>query len=579
MAVKVRKGIVLVLVAAMLTAALPALAWGQSEYDLNGYTIGGGAPSAGQTGMDSATLSGSNIFAGAQPTQQNDLQVSFAAPQSVPHDDLTQSYSTSQAVPNLAVQQNSAGSMLRSEVPSRAGAHVIRWSGADITVQVGGNPAANGETPVNFDSVILVAVSPDVKNMVSSCTAEYTIKYKKPYESETTVNERIALSLESGSDYLWINNGETVDYGELLTDVVITVELFRSYPIWVEGEQVSDLNRDNIGEKSFSVSYNPDRNTLFLNNAVINGTITVKTTSPFTIAFSGNNTVYGVSGTDFGISCDTGLTISSYSSADTLTVAAPPSNNSCAIAVKGNMRIGSSANVTAYSQGGTTTSTGVYVTGLLEVDGMLSAAGGSAAESCGIRCNMLAVKNINSAAGGAVVAYGGDCYSGGSSAGVLAEGNVAVEYQSKLAAAGKGAAGSSCGVRTGGSFTNNGSADCSSGSAGNDSTGIFSDGTVTNSGTLSAKGGTSSGGASRGLSAGSLMMTGGALDAHAVTGASGSVGIFALTTISGGEVIAEGAGGAFSSMPAFSGYTPMIRVSDLTSDAFEVPFRHYNKCG
>ena len=67
------------------------------------------------------------------------------------------------------------------------------------------------------------------------------------------------------------------------------------------------------------------------------------------------------------------------------------------------MRIGSSANVTAYSQGGTTTSTGVYVTGLLEVDGMLSAAGGSAAESCGIRCNMLAVKNINSAAGGAVV--------------------------------------------------------------------------------------------------------------------------------------------------------------------------------
>ena len=176
MAVTVRKGIVLVLIAALLTAALSAFAWGQSEYDLNGYTIGGGAPSVGQTGMDSATLSGSNIFAGTQSTQQNDLQVSFSAPQTVPHDDLTQSYAISQGVPNLAVQQYGSGSELRGGSPS-AGTHVIRWSGADLTVKVDGVVATNGVTPVQYNSEITVSAGMTAGS-ISTCVAEYYLRYK-----------------------------------------------------------------------------------------------------------------------------------------------------------------------------------------------------------------------------------------------------------------------------------------------------------------------------------------------------------------------------------------------------------------
>ena len=144
-----------------------------------------------------------------------------------------------------------------------------------------------------------------------------------------------------------------------------------------------------------------------------------------------------------------------------------------------------------------------------------------------------------------------------------------MEYQAKLVAAGKAAAGGSYGIRTGGNFTNSGAAECSAGNGGGESIGLSAGTTVSNTGTLSTTGGTSSGGASRGLSANSLQVSGGAVDAHAVAGAAGSTGIFAATVISGGEVIAEGAGGAFSAMPSFSGYSPVIRVSDLSSDAFE----------
>lgn len=551
MVVKIRKGIALVLIAALFTASLPAFAWGQSGYDLNGYTIGGGAVSAGQTSTDSATLSGSNIFAANQTTQQNDLQT---VPQSVPHDDLTQSFAVTQSVPNLAVQQP----MLRSGSDST---YVIQWTDPDLIVKVNDGLAINGETKVGKGSRIDFSVNPASGKTVTKCVVSYRARFQvldDRYEEKPVPND---LTYQGGPYSLTI-------YDEICSGVTIEVEILNSYPVWITGKQVTDANRDNILEQQYSIAYYPDRNTLYLKNAVINGNITIKTTSPFTVVFAGENTIYGAPGTDFGILSEPDLTISGYSSADTLTVSAPLVNDSCAIKVNGNLRIGSDTNVAAYSQGGTASSTGVYVSGLLEVDGLLAAAGGSAAESCGIRCNALTVKTINSAAGGAVTARGGDCYSGGSSVGVLSTGTVTVEYQAKLAAEGKSASDKSRGVWAGG-FTNNGTADCSAGSSGNDSTGLYAENSVSNGGTLSAKGGASSGGASCGIASKALMMTGGALDAHAVYGAKGSVGIFAPTTISGGEVLAEGAGGAFSAMPAFSGYTPLIRVSDLTSDAFE----------
>ncbi|MBQ3372645.1 MAG: hypothetical protein IJG40_05845 [Oscillospiraceae bacterium] len=557
MVVKIRKGIALVLIAALFTASLPAFAWGQSGYDLNGYTIGGGAVSAGQTSTDSATLSGSNIFAANQTTQQNDLQT---VPQSVPHDDLTQSFAVTQSVPNLAVQQP----MLRTDATETQVAH-LTWSDSTgqfiQAVWINGEAAAKGSTVKNGDYVRLVLNLPDG---VIPDRCDYKYKYME-YSSahpEGFLTESPQSLKDSEGNY------SIPIFAEPLSDVEITITIPTLYPIWVGGIQVSSSNMDNILEQQYAISYLPDRNTLFLKNATINGNITIKTTSPFTILFAGDNTVYGSTGINIGISSETDLTISSYSSGDTLTVSVPPVNESCAIAVNGNLRIGSDTNVAAYSQGGTASSTGVYVSGLLEVDGLLAAAGGSAAESCGIRCNSLTVKTINSAAGGAVTARGGDCYSGGSSVGVLSTGTVTVEYQAKLAAEGKSASDKSRGVWAGG-FTNNGTADCSAGSSGNDSTGLYAENSVSNGGTLSAKGGASSGGASCGIASKALMMTGGALDAHAVYGAKGSVGIFAPTTISGGEVLAEGAGGAFSAMPAFSGYTPLIRVSDLTSDAFE----------
>ncbi len=573
MAALFRKGIALVLVVTLFAGALPAIAWGQDSLDLNGYTIGGGSASAGTAGTGNATLSGSNIFAGGQPALQNDFNPGMTVQQSVPNLAAQQSvpnFAAQQTVPNLAVQQNAAGSELRSDVSS-TGAYVIRWSGGNISVQVDDVTAENGITPVNINSEIFF---PNVASgqVITSCTVSYSVKYSSiEYEG---YEENDILELHPTENNYSFSVRELTDYSDLdhvvlCSDIVITLETLQTYPVWVAGQQVSDSNRDNILEQQYAIVYLPDRNTLFLKNAIVNGNITIKTTSPFSIVFAGNNTIYGGSGSNYGILCETDLTISAYSSADTLTVSAPVVNDSRAIAVSGNLMIGNDANVTAYSQGGTALSTGVYVSGLLEVSGKLSAAGGSAADSCGILCNAMTVKTINSAGGGAVAAYGGDCYSGGSSTGVRAAGNVTVEYLAALAAAGKGASESSRGIWTDGSFANNGTADCSAGSGGSDSTGLFANSSVSNGGTLSAKGGTSSGGTSCGIASNALMMTGGAIDAHAVQGAKGSVGIFAPTTISGGEVIAEGAGGAFSATPAFSGYTPMIRVSDLSSDAFE----------
>ena len=570
MAALFRKGIALVLVVTLFAGALPAIAWGQDSLDLNGYTIGGGSASAGAAGTGNAALSGSNIFAGGQPALQNDFNPGMTVQQSVPNLATQQSVpnlAVQQTVPNLAVQQNAAGSELRSDVSS-TGMHVIRWSGGNISVQVDGITATNGVTPVRYNSEITVSAGMATES-VSTCVAEYSLKYKKPYETEATANDPVYLSLQSGSATFSVCNYESLEYGELLTDVVITVNTIQTYPIWVAGEPITDDNRNNIIEGiGGTVAYNPETNTLLLNNAVIDGGIVTK--KPLNILFAGENLVSGFSGTGCGIYSNADLTLSAYSTTDILTVTAQIAEESCAIKVEnGNLRIWNDTNVTAYSQGGTALSTGVYVSGLLEVSGKLSAAGGSAADSCGILCNAMTVKTVNSAGGGAVAAYGGDCYSGGSSTGVRAAGNVTVEYLAALAAAGKGASESSRGIWTDGSFANNGTADCSAGSGGSDSTGLFANSSVSNGGTLSAKGGTSSGGTSCGIASNALMMTGGAIDAHAVQGAKGSVGIFAPTTISGGEVIAEGAGGAFSATPAFSGYTPMIRVSDLSSDAFE----------
>ena len=96
----------------------------------------------------------------------------LAAQQSVPN------FAAQQTVPNLAVQQNAAGSELRSDVSS-TGMHVIRWSGGNISVQVDGITATNGVTPVRYNSEITVSAGMATES-VSTCVAEYSLKYKKP---------------------------------------------------------------------------------------------------------------------------------------------------------------------------------------------------------------------------------------------------------------------------------------------------------------------------------------------------------------------------------------------------------------
>ena len=542
---KIRGKITLVLLAALLACVLPFTLSAQGENNLNGYNLNGELLTAGTSESDEALFSGNRIFA----QNQTGLQANFGS-----------GYSTQQTVPNLAAQQ----SILRTTglADEIGGPYVVCWSNPDLIVRVNDEPATNGETKVQKGSKIEFTINPTSGKTVTSCVVGYKI-WRLKVSPDVYEEEYFPYDLTyQGGPY------RTTIEDELRSNVTITVEVQTSYPLWVAGEVVTDSNRNDIGERGGTISFNPERNILFLNNAVIEGSIVSK--MPLTILFAGDNVISGKVGTGYGISSSENLSISASSSADTLTVTAPVADKSCAIAVENaGLTIWNGTNVTAISQGGTEMSAAVFASGTVEVNGNLSAAGGSAAESYGIYCNNLTVKNINSAGGGSVVAYGGDCYSGGNSTGVRSAGDITVEYLAALTAAGRGASGSSRGVWANGNFVNNGTADCSSGNGGSDSVGLFAEGSVSNAGMLSAKGGTSSGGASCGIASKQLLMTGGSLDAHAVSGVKGSTGIFSSTTISGGEIIAEGAGGAFSAMPSFSGYSPLIRVSDLNSDAFE----------
>ena len=348
---------------------------------------------------------------------------------------------------------------------------------------------------------------------------------------------------------------------DLSSDVYLKIEVNMSYAIIVDGIPVTDDNKTDIIQTGGSVSYYSEQNVLMLSNANVR---TIDINTPLTILFAGNNSAQTIHST-------AALTISSRSSTDQLTVTAPVSSGySRAIYVEGaSLTISNGANVYAQSSGGSALSTGVDVAGYLEVSGKLTATGGSASESYGIRCNTMAVKAASSASGGEVTATGGDCYTGGSSTGVYVSGNVMVEYAASLTAVGQGASSGSRGMAAGG-FSVRGKATMTSGNAWGESTALYCSGDIASWGSLNAKSGTASGGASHGITSSKLSVTGGSLDARASSGTAGSVGITASVTVSGGEVLSEGMSSAFSSAPVFSGgYQPVIRVSDLITAEVE----------
>ena len=342
----------------------------------------------------------------------------------------------------------------------------------------------------------------------------------------------------------------------LCNNVQLIIEIGMSYAVKVNNIPVTDENKTDIAPGHGSVSYYPDRSVLMLSSVNIES---IEINTPLTIIFAGRENSVGT------IRSSKALTLSSYSTTDKLTVS---TTNGCAITVENaNLTISSGADVFAQSSGGAGLSVGVDVSGTLEISGKLTANGGSATESYGIRCNTLTVKAVSSASGGQVTATGGDSYTG-SSTGIKVYGNAAVEYMAELTAYGQAASGTSCGLSAG-SLTVRGKAVLSAGSGWGGSTAL-SCGDVTSWGNLSANSGTSSAGASRGITAARLSVSGGSLDAHASSGTGESVGIKAAVTVSGGTVLSEGMSSAFSEMPSFTGgYQPLIRVSDLITPEAE----------
>mgnify|MGYP002856929940 CR=1 FL=1 len=450
-----------------------------------------------------------------------------------------------QDLPNSAItfDQGFTASSLFGETDS----YKLTWNeDVNFSVLVDNIQAKNGD-PVKGGEEIVVTANITAGYSFTDCTVACQYKFGENTYDYGNIEEKTATQCK------------IVLPATLCSDVTLTVTIQRSYPITINGAAITDTNKSG-SIAGGSVSYFPDRNVLMLSGATVDS---IEIRTPTTILFTGSNSV----GTIYSSAA---LTISSSAQTDQLTVTAPAADYSRGIYVEGaSLTVSSGANVWAQAAGGTKLSAGVEVSGYLEVSGSLNATGGSAAESYGIRCSTLAVKTVNSAAGGEVIATGGDCYTGGSSTGVSVSGNAVVEYAASLTAAGKGASSVSRGISAGG-LTVQGNAGFEAGAGWIESTALYSTGNVTSSGNLTAVGGSASGGTSRGISAAALTVTGGATEANAASGANGSVGILGTVTISGGTVLAEGMNTAFSTVPVFAGgYQPRIRVSELNTGETE----------
>ena len=431
------------------------------------------------------------------------------------------------------------------------GGYILTWNTeADpyIAVLVNNVRVKNGDAIAGGQEVVVTANIPSGYSITHfECNSQYNYNgYPESYNTYTK---------DSETQYRF--TAPTT----LCSNVNLIISISKSFAIMVDNIAVTDGNKDDVLENGGTIRYFPDRSVLMLNNANV-GSIEINT--PLTLLFTGSNNHIRT------IHSSAALTLSSYSSTDQLTVTAPASENSRAIYVEGaSLTISNGANVYAQSSSGTTLSAGVDVAGYLEVSGKLTATGGNAAESYGIRCNSMAVKAASSVSGGEVTATGGDCYTGGNSTGVYVSGNAMVEYAATLTTVGQGASSTSRGMAAGG-FSVRGKATMTSGNAWGESTALYCSGDIASWGNLSAKSGTASGGVSRGIAAAKLSVAGGSLDARASSGSAGSVGITASVTVSGGEVLSEGMSSAFSSAPVFSGgYQPVIRVSDLITAEVE----------
>ena len=332
--------------------------------------------------------------------------------------------------------------------------------------------------------------------------------------------------------------------------ITIRAVFTKSCGITVCGTEVTDANCNAIlGEGNSSLRYDASTNTLTFVNASVNGDIVLNTSSPVTLCLIGDeNVLYG------SLTSASSLTVTSF-------------NGSAKLSVSGSISLSGGAGMTLASGTALSVSSGISAeSGTIAVYGSLTSSGGDTANSCGIRCGSLAVKTLSSASGGSVYAYGGNSYSGSQSIGIEA-GSISVEYQALLSAVSGGSAGISRAVSAV-SISNAGTLTASAGSASSESTGIFCSGSLLSSGTLSASG--AGAGKSCGISSASVSFAGGEASASASLAASESYGIYSSSvTVSGGVICCEGGSRAMSSVPSFSGYSPRLFVSDLTSTEAE----------
>ena len=474
------------------------------------------------------------------------------------------SLSLDQALRGSGLQQiqNNTQPLLRN-----TGSYTISWDLSDARVFIDNNECTKGQT-VDSGLSATIKLIPGSNTQVTNAYIKYKASYiisGSSYDYDTFDGEEMT-PLSDGSFSYNINKASGYTGWQLADNITITTESIRSYPVWVNGEKITKRNKaDVFGGRQ--VIFDSDKNILMLNGASITSIVS---NLPLTILFSGTNTISGTVQSDlgYGIYSNCALTLSAYSASDSLDVRSPSAQDSAGIYLKdANLTVSSGARVSASSGGASALSAGVHA-GAVDVSGELTATGGNANRSCGVDCSNLSVKTVSAYSGGKVSAYGGDTYSGQESTGVCASGSVSVESGGALIAQGRVASGGSYGVRAG-SFSNSGTADCSSGSGGSESIGLSASQSAASSGTLTATGGTSSVGTSYGVRATSFSVTGGSVNAQASAGGSTSRGISAATAISGGSVTAGGLSGAFLSKPTYSGYTPLVSASDYAGSTAE----------
>jgi len=232
-----------------------------------------------------------------------------------------------------------------------------------------------------------------------------------------------AVDLSGHDPYRWISDSvrqwtdsSATPYAYSADDRSLSVMRADFYPVWVEGVQVCDANRDNVlegtvndGKVRFVPAHDGQTAVLYLDGADITATsgenngAGICSELPMTIQLSGSNSVMGTAAdgslttlaTDplvpqsgpmnpaIGIEVLPDLVIAGDGDLD---VTATDGKNSFGIATQGGLSIGESAFVTSRSGTASDMSAGVFATTSLDVhgDGYLAASAGTGGDSVGI---------------------------------------------------------------------------------------------------------------------------------------------------------------------------------------------------